>query len=134
MSSQVWAYAWSTQEHANDLQLTALPQGTRLHDATRQCWPKGAAVGGFVPRMGAVFRRQSSFVVWLHLLRGRTRRKFLRALTSSAAPAAESIVMRLLQAILHYGHAGRPNDGVLKDGDMLLLDLGAEFMGCVWSH
>ena len=35
----------------------------------------------------------------------------------------------IYQAILHYGHAGRPNDGFLKDGDMLLLDLGAEFMG-----
>ncbi|KFH11398.1 putative peptidase D [Toxoplasma gondii VAND] len=32
-------------------------------------------------------------------------------------------------AILHYGHAGRPNDGVIKCGDMLLFDMGGEYGG-----
>jgi len=30
-------------------------------------------------------------------------------------------------AVLHYGHAGAPNDGLLRDGDMALLDMGAEY-------
>lgn len=32
-------------------------------------------------------------------------------------------------AILHYGHAGAPNDKVIEDGDMLLLDMGGEYFG-----
>jgi len=32
-------------------------------------------------------------------------------------------------AILHYGHAGAPNDKVINDGDMLLLDMGGEYFG-----
>jgi len=32
-------------------------------------------------------------------------------------------------SILHYGHAGRPNNQILQDGDMCLMDLGSEFKG-----
>ncbi|KAJ4950519.1 hypothetical protein NE237_027351 [Protea cynaroides] len=30
-------------------------------------------------------------------------------------------------SVLHYGHAAAPNDKTLKDGDMALLDMGAEY-------
>ena len=30
-------------------------------------------------------------------------------------------------AVLHYGHAGAPNDAELRSGDMALLDMGAEY-------
>jgi len=32
-------------------------------------------------------------------------------------------------AVLHYGHAGAPNDQVLRDGDLFLNDSGAEYHG-----
>lgn len=32
-------------------------------------------------------------------------------------------------AILHYGHAGRPNNQIIRENDMLLLDLGSEYNG-----
>ncbi|KAG6544972.1 hypothetical protein Mapa_013664 [Marchantia paleacea] len=35
-------------------------------------------------------------------------------------------------SVLHYGHAAAPNDRTLKDGDIALLDMGAEF-GCYGS-
>lgn len=34
-------------------------------------------------------------------------------------------------AILHYGHAGAPNDRVLLESDMALLDMGADYHGYV---
>lgn len=34
-------------------------------------------------------------------------------------------------ATLHYGHAGAPNDRTIADGDMALLDMGAEYHGYV---
>jgi len=30
-------------------------------------------------------------------------------------------------SVLHYGHAGAPNDKTVKDGDMCLFDMGAEY-------
>lgn len=30
-------------------------------------------------------------------------------------------------SVLHYGHASAPNDRLLQDGDMALLDMGAEY-------
>jgi Xaa-Pro dipeptidase len=30
-------------------------------------------------------------------------------------------------AILHYGHAGAPNSRIIKDGDMLMFDMGGEY-------
>jgi Xaa-Pro dipeptidase len=30
-------------------------------------------------------------------------------------------------AVLHYGHAGAPNDGDVAEGDMLMLDMGSEY-------
>ncbi|KAL8439917.1 hypothetical protein Efla_004842 [Eimeria flavescens] len=32
-------------------------------------------------------------------------------------------------SILHYGHAGRPNDATVADGDLLLYDMGGDFGG-----
>jgi Xaa-Pro dipeptidase len=32
-------------------------------------------------------------------------------------------------SVLHYGHQGAPNDGVLRDGDLFLNDSGAEYHG-----
>ena len=29
--------------------------------------------------------------------------------------------------MLHYGHAGAPNDQTIGDGDMVLFDMGAEY-------
>jgi len=32
-------------------------------------------------------------------------------------------------SVLHYGHAGRPNSRFLEDGDLIVLDMGAEYNG-----
>lgn len=34
-------------------------------------------------------------------------------------------------AVLHYGHAGAPNDRILQEADMALLDMGADYHGYV---
>ncbi|EMS50610.1 Xaa-Pro dipeptidase [Triticum urartu] len=39
----------------------------------------------------------------------------------------ESIFVGASSSILHYGHAGAPNDRTLNDGDMALMDMGAEY-------
>lgn len=36
-------------------------------------------------------------------------------------------------AILHYGHAGAPNNRVIRDGDMCLFDMGANYFGYVYN-
>jgi Xaa-Pro dipeptidase len=30
-------------------------------------------------------------------------------------------------AVLHYGHGGAPNDKQMRDGDLLLFDMGCEY-------
>ena len=37
-------------------------------------------------------------------------------------------------SILHYGHAGRPNDRTLEAGDMVVLDMGAPARGRLRSR
>uniref|UniRef100_A0A8I6X1Q4 Aminopeptidase P N-terminal domain-containing protein n=1 Tax=Hordeum vulgare subsp. vulgare TaxID=112509 RepID=A0A8I6X1Q4_HORVV len=39
----------------------------------------------------------------------------------------ESIFIGASSSILHYGHGGAPNDRTLNDGDMALMDMGAEY-------
>ena len=34
-----------------------------------------------------------------------------------------------MTAVLHYGHAGEPNDREIMDGDLLLFDMGGEYAG-----
>lgn len=34
-------------------------------------------------------------------------------------------------AVLHYGHAGAPNNRLIKEGDMLLFDMGSKYCGYV---
>ena len=31
--------------------------------------------------------------------------------------------------MLHYGHAGAPNDRQMQDGDMVLIDFGGDYNG-----
>ena len=37
-------------------------------------------------------------------------------------------------SVLHYGHAGAPNERKFKDGDMALFDMGAEYYCFTSGH
>jgi len=36
--------------------------------------------------------------------------------------------------VLHYGHAGAPNDNQIRDGDMLLMDMGVRRASSTQEH